>query len=63
MWFNWKSKRVRELESQVFDLEHALCEAQQFDRIASEKLTVWVKKHDDLLVKYKALQNERITSA
>ncbi len=41
------------LRSHVFDLEHQLIEAQQFERIASDKLTLWVKKHDDLLIKYK----------
>lgn len=57
LWLNpFKSKRVRELESKVFDLEFALTESQQFERIASDKLTFWVKKHDDLLIRYKALE-------
>lgn len=54
-WFNFKTKRVRELESRVFDLERALFESQQFERIASDKLTEWVRKHDELLIRYKQL--------
>lgn len=62
MWFKWKSKRVRELEAHIFDLESALTQSQQFERIAAEKLAVWVQKHDDLLLRFKALQHESITS-
>lgn len=54
--FYKKAKRIKELEWQVFDLDHALTEAQQFERIASEKLQQWVQKHDELLIKYKACQ-------
>lgn len=53
--FSFKTTRVRELESQVFDLERALFESQQFERIASDKLSKWVKSHDELLIKYKQL--------
>lgn len=52
----------RELQSQVLDLGGQvneltvqLFEAQQFERIASDKLKLWVGKHDDLLIKYKHL--------
>lgn len=55
MWFK-KSKRIVELEGKVFDLERALFESQQFERIANEKLTHWVQRHDNLLVQHKLLQ-------
>ncbi len=58
MWFRWKSRRVRELESELFHLEHQLFEAQEFERIASGKLTAWVRKHDDLLIAYKELKSK-----
>lgn len=60
MWFNFTSKRIAELEdalreqaSTIFDLQSALCESQQFERIAAEKLRVWVEKHDQLLMDFK----------
>lgn len=58
--FFHNKKRIRELEDENnalrsfnFDLEQQLFESQQFERIASDKLAVWVKKHDELLIKYK----------
>lgn len=62
MWlFNWKSKRVRDLEARVatlesekFDLEHDLFQSRELERIASGKLEIWVKKHDDLLLASKS---------
>lgn len=48
--------RIRELESRLFDTEQQLYQAEQFERIASGKLDVWVTRHDTLLGKYKELQ-------
>lgn len=48
-------KETRALKARICELETQLFEAQQFERIASDKLTVWVQKHDDLLIIYKKL--------
>lgn len=63
MVFFKKNKRIAELEkinselvSKNFDLEHELIEVQQFEKICDGKLAEWVKKHDELLVKYKELE-------
>ena len=53
-----KSKRVRELESKVFDLEREVFEAKAFEKIAADKLKLWVERHDYLLVKYKELKKK-----
>lgn len=55
MIFFRKAKRIAQLESEKFDLERDLFQAQQLERIASEKLLTWVQKHDELLIKHKAL--------
>lgn len=49
----------------VGELEKSLFEAQQFERIASEKLATWVQKHDELLIKYNELisKYEPVTTA
>ena len=59
MWFR-KARRIKELENLLFkaeasnfDMAHALFESQQFERIAREKVTLWVGKHDELLIKCK----------
>ena len=57
MIFFKKQKRINELQSKIFDLERKLFESEQFERIASEKLKVWVEKHDTLLSKYKLIAN------
>lgn len=49
------SDEVRELKSKIFDMERELFEAKAFEKIASDKLSHWVEKHDLLLVKYKEL--------
>jgi hypothetical protein len=51
-------KEIAALHSKIFELEHAWVEANQFERIASEKLAIWVLKHDELLIKYKQLQKD-----
>jgi hypothetical protein len=43
-------KKIRELEAKNLELDAALFDSQQFERIAGDKLTVWVAKHDALLV-------------
>ena len=51
----FKSQRVRELESRIFDLERQLFQSEQLERIAADKVTLWVGKHDELLIKHKEL--------
>ena len=56
MFSKWKSNRVRELQNQLALMEVELFQSQQFERIASDKLEVWVQKHDQLLIAYKELK-------
>ena len=55
-------KRIQELESKVFDLDRDSFEAKTFLRIAEEKLSFWVKKHDKLLIKYKKINAKKKSS-
>lgn len=57
LFLAWLKRRdyVFALQSRIAELEMQLFESQQFERIASGKLEVWVKKHDELLIKYKEL--------
>lgn len=64
-----KARRIKELESalshkesELFDTQKALFEMTQWERIAAEKLTHWVGKHDEILIKFKELKKvyERI---
>lgn len=55
MWDLFNKRKVRELESKIFDLQRALFESQQFEAIAAEKVKKWVTKHDEVLIKYKEL--------
>jgi len=48
-------KVIAEKDSRIFDLDRDVFEAQQFGKIAEDKLTVWVKRHDVLLLAYKEL--------
>jgi hypothetical protein len=68
MWNPFTIKRTLEekiasLANENQRLETELFQSQQFERIVSEKLEVWVKKHDDLLVEYKKLTKPRRVSA
>ena len=56
-WDLFNAQKVKELTGQIFDLEHALFEERIFGEIASEKLKVWVEKHDELLGRYKKLES------
>lgn len=62
MWDFRNLKKVKKLEdeiitlkSELFDMQHKLFEAESFEKIAADKLTLWVRKHDELLVKHKEL--------
>jgi hypothetical protein len=44
-----------ELQGQLFFMEKRATEAEQFERIAGDKLKHWVEKHDTLLVAHKEL--------
>lgn len=50
--------QVADLKGQLFDMEAAKVEAEQFERIAAGKVKTWVEKHDELLFKYKALKKD-----
>lgn len=52
-FYRWLDQRLLD---RIDDLERELFQSQQFERIAAEKLKTWVQKHDELLVKYKALK-------
>ena len=54
----FNKKKVAQLQSELFDTQRALFESQQFERIASEKLKMWVNKHDTLLASYKLIKNK-----
>lgn len=43
----------RKLRAQVFVLETSLEQVQRLLEICDGKLTTWVRKHDELLIKYK----------
>jgi len=52
-------KVIAEKDSRIFDLDHDVFEAQQFGKIAEDKLTFWVKRHDDLLILFKELKKSK----
>jgi hypothetical protein len=54
----FNKKKLAEHKSKIFDLERALFESQQYERIASEKLEIWVEKYYSLLIKYKQMTPE-----
>lgn len=58
MWDLFNRRKVRELKSKIFDLEHALFEEKAFGEIGAKKVKHWVEKHDALLIKYKELLNK-----
>lgn len=47
--------RLAKKDAEIFDLDKALEDANQWVRIGEGKVKEWVIKHDELLVKYKAL--------
>ena len=55
MWDFRNKKKVKELESEIFDLKRELFESQQFEEIASNKLKMWVDKYDNLMLAHPEL--------
>jgi len=50
---------VKNLKDKIDVLEEQIDTLKTFDKIADEKLRTWVRKHDELLVKYKELLNKK----
>lgn len=50
---------VQGLKDKIAVLEEQVDTLKTFERIADEKLRLWVTKHDELLIKYKALLNKK----